>query len=157
MPVQNDDRNSVQERHRRIFQDHFANEDLTNLDPVPRRGSPSNQEVDGALDLENTVIGLQEADELLSLFKQRHAYFPFITVPKALQSHEMARTTPFLLLAILTVCSTRRPRLHRRTEERFRRILSEKVIVQGQKSLEYVQGLLVYLAWYVISPRSAVE
>lgn len=40
-------------------------------------------------------------------------------------------------------------------DHEFRRVLSLKVIVEGQKSLDYLQGLLIYLAWYPVhvSPK----
>ena len=34
-------------------------------------------------------------------------------------------------------------------EREWREELARKVIVEGQKSLDLVQGLLVYLGWYV--------
>lgn len=59
----------------------------------------------------------------------------------------MAVNSPFLLMAILNVCSSRVPSLQQRVDERFRRVLSERIVFQGEKNLDYLQGLLVYIAW----------
>ncbi|GKZ34464.1 hypothetical protein AbraIFM66950_004739 [Aspergillus brasiliensis] len=93
-------------------------------------------------------LSMHEAEELLSHFRQQKAYFPFIEVPEEATAASMAASQPFLLLAILTVSLTRRPLLQRRLDERFRRVLSERIIFHGEKSMDYVQGLLVYMAWY---------
>lgn len=148
-PAKDDELSAVRNKHHQIFQEQFACEDLVGVSLAGHENQSVHQMRTGNPGLENPDMGMQEADELLSLFREQHHYFPFITVSDATSSQEMAVTSPFLLLAILTVCSTKRPRLHRRTEERFRRALGDNIIVHGEKSLEYVQGLIVYLGWYV--------
>ncbi|RAK89424.1 hypothetical protein BO79DRAFT_237186 [Aspergillus costaricaensis CBS 115574] len=92
-------------------------------------------------------LNMDEAEQLLLQFRQQRAYFPFIEVPEGITAVSMASRQPFLLLAILTVSLTRKPLLQKRLDERFRRVLSERVIFYGEKSMDYVQGLLVYMAW----------
>ncbi|GFN18569.1 Zn(II)2Cys6 transcription factor domain-containing protein [Aspergillus tubingensis] len=92
-------------------------------------------------------LNMHEAEQLLLQFKHQRAYFPFIVVPEETTAASMASSQPFLLLAILTVSLTRKPLLQKRLDERFRRVLSERVIFYGEKSMDYVQGLLVYMAW----------
>ncbi|KAJ6044365.1 hypothetical protein N7499_006869 [Penicillium canescens] len=45
------------------------------------------------------------------------------------------------------------PRLQQRADGRFRRVLSERIIFHGEQSLDYAQGLLVYIAWYPMHQR----
>ncbi|RAH55763.1 hypothetical protein BO85DRAFT_470105 [Aspergillus piperis CBS 112811] len=92
-------------------------------------------------------LNMNDAEQLLLQFRQQRAYFPFIEVPEGTTAALMAPSQPFLLLAILTVSLTRKPLLQKRLDERFRRVLSERVIFYGEKSMDYVQGLLVYMAW----------
>lgn len=127
--------------HRRVFQEQSYQEtppDPISL-PTPESLAPQPRE--------DTSINMREADKLLSFFRKRSAYFPFIHIPESTTAAAMAIHQPFLLLAILTVSSSRTPRLQQQTDERFRRVLSERVIVHGEKSLDYVQGLLVYISW----------
>lgn len=55
---------------------------------------------------------------------------------------------PFLLLGILSAMSMPDIYIHQRLDAKFRRVLSEKTIERDEKSLDLLQGLLVYLAWY---------
>ncbi|KAI2977044.1 hypothetical protein CBS147323_54 [Aspergillus niger] len=115
---------------------------------TPRDTTPN---VGDAVDCESRSsrmdLNMNEAEELLLQFRQQRAYFPFIEVPEVTTAASMAASQPFLLLAILTVSLTRKPLLQKRLDERFRRVLSERIIFYGEKSMDYVQGLLVYMAW----------
>lgn len=128
--------------HRRVFQEQSHQDSPPGPTPIPTPESLGQLPASG-----DTNINMREADELLSLFKKRNAYFPFIYIPESTSAASMAVHQPFLLLAILTVSSSRTPRLQQRTDERFRRVMSERVVLHGEKSLDYVQGLLVYIAW----------
>lgn len=127
--------------HRRVFQEqsHQESPPAPISLPTPESLAPQVKE--------DTSINMREADKLLSLFRKRSAFFPFIHIPESASAAAMAVHQPFLLLAILTVSSSRTPCLQQQTDERFRRVMSERVIVHGEKSLDYVQGLLVYIAW----------
>jgi hypothetical protein len=50
-------------------------------------------------------------------------------------------------LAILTTASREDPQLYCQMNHEFRRVLSSKIIMEGRKSLDFLQGLLVYIAW----------
>lgn len=72
-------------------------------------------------------------------------------IPPDATVQSLARNSPFLLLAILTSSALMDPPLRHQLDQEFRRILSAKVVIDGQKSLDFLQGLLVYLAWLVES------
>jgi hypothetical protein len=97
--------------------------------------------------IEHRRITLEQAEELLSTFRLKSPHFPFIQIADDATVPSLSRTSPFLLLAILTTASIRDPPLYHQMDFEFKRILSTKVIVEGRKSLDYVQGILVYLAW----------
>lgn len=98
--------------------------------------------------IEQRKLSLKEAEELLSLYRKRASAFPFVYIPANAIVPSLARTSPFLLLAILTSASIGDLSLYHQINHEFRRVLSSKVIVEGRKSLDYLQGLLVYIAWY---------
>ncbi|RAL08919.1 uncharacterized protein BO97DRAFT_472823 [Aspergillus homomorphus CBS 101889] len=118
----------------------------TNTPPLSESSAPGTK-------YNNLNVSMKEADELLSQFKYRTVYFPFVEVPEALSAASMAKSRPFLFFAILVVSAVRRPLLQRKLDEKFRRVLSERIVLHGEKSLDYVQGLLVYLAWYPMHIR----
>jgi hypothetical protein len=99
--------------------------------------------------IERRKVTLDEAESLLSSFRQKASYFPFVQLPAESTVPSLSRTSPFLLLAILTTASMRDPPLYHQMDHEFKRILSTKVIVEGRKSLDFIQGILVYVAWCV--------
>ncbi|KAL3470435.1 hypothetical protein BJX99DRAFT_267450 [Aspergillus californicus] len=146
-PKQTDEPSQIYDLHRRVFQEQVPERALSDKQNPSGTGAPRGSCSHLVPDGSDMNIGMREADKLLSLFRQRKVYFPFIDIPENTSAPSMAVHQPFLLLAVLTVSSSRMPRLQRRTDERFRRVLSERVIMHGEKSLDYVQGLLVYIAW----------
>ncbi|KAI2893018.1 hypothetical protein CBS76997_1737 [Aspergillus niger] len=146
-PKEEDDQvMQLRKLHRGLLQGHTVEEGDT---CTPRDTTPNvGDAVDCELRSSRMNLNMNEAEELLLQFRQQRAYFPFIEVPEVTTAAAMAASQPFLLLAILTVSLTRKPLLQKRLDERFRRVLSERIIFYGEKSMDYVQGLLVYMAWY---------
>jgi hypothetical protein len=99
--------------------------------------------------IERRKVTLDQAENLLRSFRRIAPYFPFVQIPAESTVPSLSRTSPFLLLAILTAASIRDPPLYHQMDHEFRRILSAKVIVEGRKSLDFIQGILVYVAWQV--------
>ncbi|KAH8691450.1 hypothetical protein BGW36DRAFT_53065 [Talaromyces proteolyticus] len=90
------------------------------------------------------ILDQTKADQLLNKFRAKNSYFPFVTIPENIDSADHR----FLYLAVLTAASSDDMGLLWSLDDRFRSILAERVIMLGEKSLDYLQGLLVYLAWY---------
>jgi hypothetical protein len=147
----------------KLFQNEPApKDDLGELDDIHRcafqslsaGGSSSDNSSDGAFLISSpdsssarSNVSIEDTDTLLDLFRNRQRYFPFVAISENASTSSMAVNRPFLLMAILNVCSSRVPSLQQKTDERFRRVLSERIVFHGEKSLDYLQGLLVYLAW----------
>lgn len=71
--------------------------------------------------------------------------FPFIVIEGT--GPALRRDTPFLFLAVLTVTAYDTPKIQCVLAEELRRQMARN-IEHCQKSLEILQGLLVYGAWY---------
>lgn len=97
--------------------------------------------------IEQRKLNLQQAEQLLEIFRRKSVNFPFVLIPEDATVPKMSRNSPFLLLAIFTAAASSDPTLRFQMDQEFRRILSAKVVVDGQKSLDFLQGLLIYLAW----------
>lgn len=55
-----------------------------------------------------------------------------------------------MLLAILAAASgSRSVRGHNLYDEEFRKVFALKVVAGGERSLELLQGILIYCLWYV--------
>jgi hypothetical protein len=95
------------------------------------------------------VIDTEQAEIYLQRYQELTGYFPFVLLPVNWNLRIMLCDHPFLLLGILSAMSTNDVQKQRSLDTEFRRVLSEKVIVNGEKSLDLLQGILVYLAWLV--------
>ena len=60
----------------------------------------------------------------------------------------MRHERPFLLLNVLTMAAQRYQELQIVLEKEVREVLGSKIISEGEQSLDLLQGLMVYLAWY---------
>lgn len=93
------------------------------------------------------IINNDKAEALLRNYGTHAPNFPFIVFPTNVSVDILRREKPFLLLSILTVASSVDLDLQDRLETELRETLGRKVIFNGEKSLDLLQGLLVYLAW----------
>jgi hypothetical protein len=59
----------------------------------------------------------------------------------------MMKHSPTLLLAILTAMCTS-THLQKTLDSGFREVVGQRVLVRGERSIEILQGLMVYLAWH---------
>lgn len=98
-------------------------------------------------------LTLPQATHLLKSYIPKLPFFPFVTLPTNPSIPLLSQQSPFLLLAILTVAAIPHPYLHHQLDQEFRRVLSLKLIVESQKSLDYLMGLLVYVAWYPVHTK----
>jgi hypothetical protein len=133
-PTPKDDLGELYDLHRHAFQTTSC--ERLHIPPFDSSSTKSN-------------VTVEDAGTLLNIFRNRQHFFPFVSVSKNASVSSMAEDRPFLLMAILNVCSSRVPSLQQKTDERFRRVLSKRIVFHDEKSLDYIQGLLVYIAWYL--------
>lgn len=95
------------------------------------------------------LITIAQAELLLQRFRHMSRFFPYVVVPPAATISDLRRRTPFLLLSILATASSQNRPLQVSFDQLFRKQLSDRFVVEGTNSLEMVQGLLIYLAWFV--------
>jgi hypothetical protein len=95
------------------------------------------------------IISPDAAEKLLQEYSTHVPYFPFVVISQNDSLKSLRREKPFLLLSILATSSRCHKQLQDKLEMEVRKDLGQRVIVQGEKSLDLLQGLLVYLAWYV--------
>jgi hypothetical protein len=89
----------------------------------------------------------REAEQMLIRFEKLNYQFPFVVLPEQWSYGTMFQERPFLSLGIFSVMSSTNLTLQRRLVQSFLKVLGERLIVNGEKSLDLLQGLLVYLAW----------
>lgn len=95
-------------------------------------------------------FNVASAESLLTSFHSMLTYFPFITLSEDTPIRQMAAAKPFVLLSILSSTSgSKTLQGHTLYDEEFRKVLGLKFVAGGERSLELLQGLLIYCAWYV--------
>ncbi|KAK6085319.1 zn 2cys6 transcription factor [Seiridium cupressi] len=94
-------------------------------------------------------FNLDSAQNLLQTFRGMLPSCPCIVLGEGTNVKAMARDSPFVLLAILaaTSCSTSLQG-HSLYDEEFRKVLGLKFVTGGERTLDLLQGILVYCAWY---------
>lgn len=130
----------LQDHHRRIFKDDNSRS------PTPPKEilhSPPKY-------ISRRKLTLSQATHLLNSYIPKLPFFPFVTLPANPTIPALSQQSPFLLLAVLTIAAIPHPYLHHQLDQEFRRVLSLKLIVESRKSLDYLLGLLVYIAWYPV-------
>jgi hypothetical protein len=92
-------------------------------------------------------ISISAADRFLLRFRNMSAYFPFVLIPEEATVLSMSHDRPFLCIAALAAAASSEKILQKRLEQSFRTAILQKIMLDNERSLDLLQGLLVYLAW----------
>ena len=91
---------------------------------------------------------LATAQSLLESFTSLSSHFSCVSIPQGATVQGLASTRPFLLLAILaSAAGSKTLQGHGLYDAEFRKVLGLKYVAGGERSLELLQGLLVYCSW----------
>jgi hypothetical protein len=75
-------------------------------------------------------------------------YFPFVVIDDRISAEELRRAKPFLVEVVLVAGLYKDSgQLTARGKEVVSH-LSQRMLLDGEKSLDLLQGLLVYISWY---------
>ncbi|MCJ1380006.1 hypothetical protein MMC17_003109 [Xylographa soralifera] len=121
-----------------------------NTSPRPDESTPQTSvENEGTVtdNLPNELVDIDRAELMLNEFREMTPFFPFVPLSPTTNALSMSSQRPLLLLAILMTTSFSDRQLQVALEEQYRQEFSNKVFMKGQKSLDHLQSILVYLAW----------
>lgn len=91
-------------------------------------------------------LSADQAEALIREFAAKSLAFPFVVLPPNSTFASLAKERPCLTLAILCGMSVFYPETQFYLNLDFKKSLSERVSVHGERSMDILQGLLVYLA-----------
>lgn len=94
------------------------------------------------------TLSIGEIEQLLVTFRSMAVHFPIWIFPEGASCIDCIQQKPFATLAMLVASSSANERLQTACDFTFRNMLARKVIVEGKRNLELLQGLLIYLAWH---------
>lgn len=78
--------------------------------------------------------------------------FPFVPILSHISAEELRRERPFLYLNILMIACPN-PARQRELSNAIKEYLADHIIMNGQRSLDLLQGLLVHLTWFISVSR----
>jgi hypothetical protein len=101
----------------------------------------------GRLDPVIRSISLVHMQMLLDTYRSMVDFFPFVSLPRDCRCQDLFQSRPMLMFAVLTVSSYDSVPLQRALSLEFRKVVMVR-IMKGEKSLDLLQGLLVFIAWH---------
>ncbi|KAF2035311.1 hypothetical protein EK21DRAFT_54797 [Setomelanomma holmii] len=101
----------------------------------------------GRLDPIIRSISLVHMQMLLDTYRRMVDYFPFVTLPQDCSCRELVLRRPILMFSVLTAASYDSVPLQRTLSREFRKVAMVN-LMNGEKSLDLFQGLLVFIAWH---------
>lgn len=91
------------------------------------------------------------SDNDIGLYLQRYEsiyhYFPFLPLPMDWSVACMKQDHPFFLLGVLSAMTHAELSLNSQLHAQFLRVLAGRVVADGEKHLDILQGMLVQIAW----------
>ncbi|KAJ5731203.1 uncharacterized protein N7483_005711 [Penicillium malachiteum] len=123
--------------------------------PPPEDKNLSSMEYDSCLSAASDIVDLnilsiEKAERLVRFYvSELVQFFPVVTLPIDVNVEQLRRTMPILFLSIVAAASlTAEPSLATTLNDQLVTRISHVFFVQGEKSLELVQSLLVMIAFY---------
>ena len=96
---------------------------------------------------DSSKIAPEDADEGLLIFRSHMlSHYPIICIPGGVNAHGLRAQSPFLWLCIMAV--TMKSSLKQRALGlEIRRQIAYRIIIEGERNIDLLQGLLVYAGW----------
>ncbi|KAK6340211.1 hypothetical protein TWF730_001978 [Orbilia blumenaviensis] len=100
--------------------------------------------------IDRKLVTMELANRMFNHYNDNLApHFPAVTFPPGTTSQDIRKQKPFLFLAILAASSAIfDPDLNRLLNKEVIRGIAERVIINGEKSLEIIQVLNIATLWY---------
>ncbi|EXJ53548.1 uncharacterized protein A1O5_13219 [Cladophialophora psammophila CBS 110553] len=88
-------------------------------------------------------------EKLLSNFRtQMNIHFPFVVIPPQATAAALREEMPFLFRTCITAAAQADPLLLRQMADDLMRYIGDRMLMKGDKSIDLLQGLLVFSTWY---------
>ncbi|KAK8048598.1 hypothetical protein PG994_010328 [Apiospora phragmitis] len=95
------------------------------------------------------VLTMDQADAYFARYNDHMiAHLPAVVFPREMTAAELRKFKPLLFLSVMAAASSEVYSVQRPLVKELTQIFAEKVIINGEKSLEMVQALQVSVIWY---------
>lgn len=87
-------------------------------------------------------------EKLFSDFRTSfNQYFPYVIIPPQATTAYIRDSKPFLFRTCIAVASHADPLVQRQIAEELLRYIGERMLLKAEKSLDILQGILVFISW----------
>ncbi|PLB51543.1 hypothetical protein P170DRAFT_353064 [Aspergillus steynii IBT 23096] len=116
----------------------------------PEKPAPKSQTSDFVDVIDRGLVSVEVASDAFNRYVDRMANnIPMVVFPSGTTMTEVRRSKPILLHAIVAAAiGAIQPDLHLPLVNDFYKVIADRIIVRGEKSLEIMQALLVTCNWY---------
>ncbi|KAJ5976216.1 hypothetical protein N7481_009923 [Penicillium waksmanii] len=91
----------------------------------------------------------KEGELLLEHFATKMVHlFPFVVIPTSVTAEQLRQEKPFLFLNLAMVACQSASR-QRELSKTVKEYVAEHIVLRSERSLDLLQGLLVFLAWFI--------
>jgi hypothetical protein len=113
-------------------------------------GVPRNINLQQNLDVvDHGFLSIAEAQILLDNYRSKAIqHFPFVPIAHDTSAPSLKKDKPFLFMCIMATMKFDNCTIQRHIGEEVRIQAHQRVFMKSESSLELLQGLLIYLAWY---------
>ncbi|KNG87112.1 hypothetical protein ANOM_005303 [Aspergillus nomiae NRRL 13137] len=95
------------------------------------------------------ILTLAQCNRLLDKFRTvKMPQFPFVIISDSMNAISLRREYPFLFMTIMTVSTEDTPALQKKLGHEVKRTISTRIIMNNERNIDLLLGLLVYTAWY---------
>jgi hypothetical protein len=114
------------------------------------RATPQYQTANPAPFSEQELTDFSDSnEELFHSFRTTMApHFPFIVIPPGTNAQNFRSSKPFLFESIILASSYRDVQRQQQLRSENLRSMTDRLFVRGEKSLDLMQGMLVFAVWY---------
>ncbi|KXL43285.1 hypothetical protein M433DRAFT_326566 [Acidomyces richmondensis BFW] len=100
-------------------------------------------------DFQSLGVTMDEAEVLLDRWRRLMAHaIPFVIIPSDITARRLYSVKPLLLHAIVTVTYFHNLRKQQLMVRQLMRDISERILINNEKNVGILQGLLVFITWY---------
>jgi hypothetical protein len=104
---------------------------------------------------ERNLLVLDLNDEVAAALLENYQasmanYFPFVVIPPDTTAQHLRISKPFLFLSVMAVSSYQKTGQQTTLSAEIMKRLSEQMLFKGEKSLDLLQGVLIYAEWSVL-------
>ncbi|KIW30992.1 uncharacterized protein PV07_02677 [Cladophialophora immunda] len=102
--------------------------------------------------IDQFIKSSDEARLMLDVFRNEFMpHFPFVIIPPHMSLEELRGKKPFFFMVVMMIACRHDVPRQTALGKTLKEIIGQKMMTHGEQSLDLLQGLLVYLAWYHVN------